>query len=407
MQTQYKLLYRYINQSTNIAVTDEADYEKTEVFYNYEHKINLTTSQLAAFNNKKYDLKYKLDGIEDGVYQAQMSSIADREREDIITKNMDNNEKANNLYVYAGTTKVFHEQYIPEQLGYKVSKWENVPTLQIPSDSNDFSKHFVMQNGHALGVDNAYLVCKPQFVTKYYNHSTNGQTKDCFINLSTHDLHNYGYKNNYKFFNKNIAINHDELRAILDAEMSFNYADSLVPEDVALYNEQYITPSGFETCTDIRTGDEFLVTEKHYSDSTPPTIYKFFFYDNQDNPGVLPDDLGVVPQDFYGSDSIRYVGYKITDLQEKGFMQYGPYIKVDTTNIIRKVIPEHYEKNGDGPYYIKDNYKKIEQSPWMLHSIYNSLTDALAKANEITKMIGIDNVLLIKNVPLKQDTKIN
>ena len=61
---------------------------------------------------------------------------------------------------------------------------------------------------------------------------------------------------------------------------------------------------------------------------------------------------------------------------------------------------------GVAPYYIKDNYKKIEMSPWMIHSIHNSLESALQSARKIVSMIGMENVKLIKYVPIDQFVKL-
>lgn len=182
MQTQYQLLYRYINETTNTAITDEAEYVETKVFYNPDHKLNFNAEQLKALDknatsptNTNTLFKFNFDqmsstavtGKEYDEYCTALNIEAETEREKIIIEQMANVNKSNNFYIYDGTTKEYHEKYVPETLGYKVANWQGIPENQMPSGPDDYTKDFVMLNGSQPGKDKAFLVCKPDKVESY------------------------------------------------------------------------------------------------------------------------------------------------------------------------------------------------------------------------------------------------
>jgi hypothetical protein len=105
--------------------------------------------------------------------------------------------------------------------------------------------------------------------------------------------------------------------------------------------------------------------------------------------------------------SINYfTGWKVADLEAANMGNFIASLIVTQSNLTRYPIPAHYEPSGKAPYLIKDNYKKIPLSPWILHSVHNSLESGLEKARVLASMIGIDNVKLIKTVPFDQFVKI-
>lgn len=59
------------------------------------------------------------------------------------------------------------------------------------------------------------------------------------------------------------------------------------------------------------------------------------------------------------------------------------------------------------PYVVKDNYKRVPMSPWIKGSIFGSLEAAIEKCKTLTKAIGLDNVMLIKTVAIRQKIKLN
>jgi hypothetical protein len=101
-----------------------------------------------------------------------------------------------------------------------------------------------------------------------------------------------------------------------------------------------------------------------------------------------------------------FTGWKVSDLEAVNMGNFIASLIVDQSNLTRYPIPAHYEPSGKAPYLIKDNYKKIPLSPWILHSVHNSLESGLEKARVLASMVGIDNVKLIKTVPFDQFVKI-
>ena len=69
-------------------------------------------------------------------------------------------------------------------------------------------------------------------------------------------------------------------------------------------------------------------------------------------------------------------------------------------------IPGHYEDSPDAPYAIKDQYRRIDSSPWLVNCTVGSLEAALIKAKKLIEMIGLENVKVIKLVTIDQFVKI-
>lgn len=409
MQTQYRLLYRYINPTTNTAITNEADYEPTNEFYTTDHQTNMTADRLTDTVNGlgNYGLKYVLEGETAEDYATKVRNEGDAVREELITKSMANEDKSNNLYVYNGTKKIFHPAYIPEALGYVVRDWTKVPKGQIPDGPTDFSKHFVMLGGHKLGIDGAYLVCKPQYLDNYKT-KKNGDTK-CFLNISSKDKANAGYKKNASYYNVQHTYIKDYMSIVKD-EVFFKVYD---PNDETMevkYNEQVINPDGINIVTNSTTGDEWVITKTvtTFNNGASATNYPYIFFNNDDY-GMVPN----IPQSSFsppsnGNSRTTYTGWRLDDLIRIGFTvdKIGINVPVYDSNIIRDIIPAHYEIDGNNPYYIKDTYKKIQLSPWMVHSIHKSLESGLEAAKTLVAMLGINNVKLIKYVPMDQFIKV-
>lgn len=60
------------------------------------------------------------------------------------------------------------------------------------------------------------------------------------------------------------------------------------------------------------------------------------------------------------------------------------------------------EEHLEDPYLVKDTYRRINGSPWLMHCVSASLTSALEKAKTLCGMIGKENVKLIKVVAYDQ-----
>lgn len=487
MQTQYYLLYRYVNPSTNTAITNEADYNKTEEFYTSDHKLYITETQLKKYgtaykdtamiespNNKHnddvgigYELSYKAEDetLTSETYTNTLKSEADKDREQIITQNMANNDKSNNLYIYTGTTKKYHDVYVPRQLGYLVRDWTRVPKTQLPTGPDDYSKHFVMLNGTQLGVGNTILVCKPQYLSTYYTHKShktnmekNPYTQNisdinniklnknnCFMCFSTEDLQNKGWKYNSKLYHKNIVLEeevkklgYNSVTEVINEATFFAWADPNNKDLMLNYKETIVKPNDLygtlpleigdpnkefkkleeakearSIIPDAKTGKEVLWNtfklQQSYIEFTTVKRYYIFYNNYGANDYLLPfpkDDNVLAERNISPGELRQFTGWSIEALAAQGYSSYGQSITIDQSNIIRYIIPEHYENSGTLPYIIKDNYEKIKQSPWMLHSVKDSLESALDTARKLVSMIGMENVKLIKRVPFDQKIEI-
>ena len=542
MQTQYQLLYRYINETTNTAITNEFDYDRTQEFYTEDHKLYYTEAKLDDFESKGGQLMYNYSssnstddtdnsdkdtepqipdipnpdpqtnppdtnsgnntgsGDDDKTaYVTKLLNEAETAREQIILNEMANANKSNNFYIYTGTSKTYHDKYVPATLGYKVSTYgltKSVPTSQKPSSPDDYSKHFVMLGGKKLGVDGAYLVCKSQNASSYGI----PYTKD--VSDSTNE--------------EQIVITDDYLAD----QFPFELYKSSDTSYKALYNEQPIEPEDLDSSRFVTlSGDTYLIIEKKEyevddpvatgkagtasgskskgytvegtvtiqangikeKDSNDEGPYSTIFYNVKGKKAKLPNEIYFATEDgsslansstLYGAssstdgnvvksafetyiatlDSVTitlqgtssesgaaattnfnskvnqldaarkkaelssiwgthtkltvYRGWKISTLESNGFKDYTTKFEITGNNITRCPIPEHYEQDGTAPYLIKDNYKKIPLSPWILHSVHNSLESGINKAKQLVAMIGINNVKLIKTVPFDQFVKI-
>ena len=61
---------------------------------------------------------------------------------------------------------------------------------------------------------------------------------------------------------------------------------------------------------------------------------------------------------------------------------------------------------GGYPYLVKDTYIRVPMSPWCKGAVYGSLTAALERCKQIAEAIGIENVKLVKIVPVSQKIEI-
>lgn len=537
MQTQYRLMYRYMNETTGTPVTNESEYNETREFYNPEHKLYFNKNQLKEFgwNSKKgrrrldlvfwkdntnntdanTDRLYTNDVAED--YVASITSEAEAERENIILNEMANADKSNNFYIYAGTTKEYHQKFVPASMGYKVANYHGVPERQIPDGPNDFSKHFVMLGGNKLGLDDAYLACKSEYIDLYKTEYFETNPKRQQIILTGEK-----FANNFFFDWRNpqddsYVAEYKETPARL---IEIDSEDATQKPNTLFGGKRFITLSG----------EDYLITEcvEYYLDAVPyfvsasptsygGTFYKYNYYYNGlvreskldgkrttfgtlffNCGSVLPPEITFATEDGetlinasdiisseqssydgnkvlsayekYASTAVSFneydfngrkcfntatdssntnaryesdirqnsmscsknkhqhilwfKGWKISDLKAANMGNYIESLKVtddlnnissriseagwtrDENNLVHNItrceIPAHYEPSGKAPYIIKDNYKKIPLSPWILHSVHNSLESGLESARKLVSMIGIDNVKLIKYVPFDQ-----
>lgn len=142
--TKYQLLYRYISEATNTAITNSMinDYKKTEEIYTIDHKIEST----------------------DPMMQAE----AEDEKEEMISYgNSPDNPKNDMVFAYDGTKKVRHTKWVPEVKGcYVVRDWQRIDRNLI-GNRGDYSKDFITINGESPEMGGT-VVCRNLSINAKY-----------------------------------------------------------------------------------------------------------------------------------------------------------------------------------------------------------------------------------------------
>ena len=142
--TKYQVLYRYINEATNTAITNNMvnSYEPVREFYtDPDHKI---------FSP-------------DLIVQAEAT---DEQQEMISFGNSSDNPKTNMLFAYDGTKKIKHKKWVNDTTGYIVRDWQQLRRDNI-GNQGDFSKEFTTLNA-ATPEDGGIVVCTADVFKKYF-----------------------------------------------------------------------------------------------------------------------------------------------------------------------------------------------------------------------------------------------
>ena len=146
--TKYQLLYRYINEATNTAITNsmENEYIKAEEFYTSHHKIYDS------------DPNTKIE--------------AENEKEEMISfGNSPDNPKNDMMFAYDGTKKIRHKKWIPEVKGcYVIRDWQKLDRKLI-GNRGDFTKDFITLDKDCPELG-GIVVCKNLAINNKYFPST-------------------------------------------------------------------------------------------------------------------------------------------------------------------------------------------------------------------------------------------
>ena len=148
--TQYQVLYRYINEATNTAITNSMknEYETVREIY------------VDANPGHKIFSKNPMTQAEAIVEQQEMISFG----------NSSGNPKADMLFAYDGTKKIKHKVWIEEATGYIVRDWTQIRRSNI-GNQGDFTKEFTTLDA-ATPEDGGTVVCTLAVLRKYLG--TNG-----------------------------------------------------------------------------------------------------------------------------------------------------------------------------------------------------------------------------------------
>ena len=344
--TKYQLLYRYINEATNIAITNEGDgeYKPVREFYAYpDHAIFSDNSQTKA-------------------------DAEDEQQQMIADANDPSNVKTNMLFAYDGTKRIRHQKWVAAQTGYVVRDWQSLTRTKI-GNRGDYSKDFTTL-GSATPEDGGTVVCTEAVFKKYFP-----QEVDCGITPAGGDLSNaYGtYYSNALFWKK-----------IIETTI-FQLADTT---DITLYKKNGIKNSyfdGTQTWNGIRYNNNY-------------------YYACPSNVNFSYDDGTTTPTHFSGQNA---QATQVDGYSDAALNSLATGAKIKPSHVLTTEIPGHYEDTTEYPYLIIDTYKSIPMSPWFVHATYGSLEAALEKAKALVDMLGMENIKLIKIVPFDQFIRIS
>lgn len=347
--TKYQLLYRYINEATNIAITNETteEYVPVREFYAYpDHAIfsdNATTKAEAE----------------------------DAQQEMIANANDPSNVKTNMLFAFEGTKKIRHQKWVPDETGYVVRDWRAIPRSRI-GNRGDFTKEFTTL-GAATPEDGGTVVCKVGVFNKYFP-----VTIDCGITPDGGDLSSPCGKYYSPSYIKSLIIN----------STMFELEDT---NDLSIY----MKPAAKSTYW---AGDEYYSRGSYYKSYTDyyPSSSNFS-YDGTTVPSIMPTRAS----SHFGHPGTGPNGYTV------GTTGLSTGATIRPNQVKTTTIEGHYEDTTEDPYLVIDTYKAIPMSPWFVHATYGSLEAALEKAKTLVDMLGIENIKLIKVVPFDQFIKIS
>ena len=347
--TKYQLLYRYINEATNIPITDESteEYIPVREFYTMDHSIFASDVQIKA-------------------------TAEDEQQEMIANANDPSNVKTNMLFAFEGTKKVRHKKWTPEEPGYIVRDWSQILRSKI-GNRGDFTKEFTTLNA-PTPEDGGIVVCKKKVFDKYFP-----ATIDCKITPDGGDLSNSYGKYYSPSYIKSLIIN----STMFELEDTKDLSIYMKPAEQSTYwngDEKYVKKKGYQK-----------VLIDYYPSSSN------FSYDGKTEPLMMPTH----ESKHLGQPETGPNGYK----KETKGLSTGATIKPN--QIKTTTIEGHYEDTTEYPHLVIDTYKAIPMSPWFVHATYGSLEAALEKAKTLVDMLGIENIKLIKIAPFDQFIKIS
>lgn len=332
---------------------------KYQVLYRY---MNESSNSVITNNmNNEYEEVCEFYSDEHKIYSSDSLYQMQAEEEKanlIVTGNSGENVKYDMLFAYNGTKKIKHKRWINDQPGKVVRDWTQIDRNLI-GNRGDFSKKFTTLYA-ATPEDGGTVVCTMQVFNSYFKTFS-------ITSSSKGDLPGTGYGKGYSSSHLMQLIIDSTFFKIKDGLNINSFLSSSNYSNLQSGAEYWKPGSGMVTpYTKYYTGPIFL-------DCTPVEVC---FYSDYKGIG-------------------RY--------EEKGCYSSATLIASQIEDI---TIPGHYEEVTSYPYLVKDTYKRIEMSPWFVNATYGSLEAALERAKTLVDMIGMENVKIIKVVPVDQFVRI-
>lgn len=285
-------------------------------------------------------------------------------QQDMITyANSSANEKHDMLFVFNGTKKIPHQVWKEDEPGYIVRDWTQIPRSKI-GNRGDYSKDFTTLNAYSPE-DGGQVVCTGEVFRQYFN-------KKIVVTTA-------GEYTSEELQEKFLEACYFQLKLP-------NWKDHATPNTsyISIWNAPY-TYRGYPYYSYSHTWSGGVEIAKNYT--APIRV---------DNSRVVSTTTGY-----------RNTSTKLEEIEYHGNAD-GMYSEVfiNPADVETTTIPGHYEDSAEAPYAIKDQYSRVESSPWIVNCSVGSFDAALEKARKLVDMIGIENVKIIKVVPFDQFLKV-
>lgn len=420
--TQYIVFYRHLNDFMSEPVTNDINnkYEELLEFYvDPDHKI---FSDDPLIRSEEWT----------------------KQQEIISYGNNAMNPKNDMLFVYNGAEKVKHKKWIEDSIGYVVKDWTEIPRSRIGS-MGDFTKDFTTIN-YTTPEDGGTVVCLESNMKKYMESEVVVDKKDTLGNPvyktdrdGNQILDSKGKPipetDNGKSIMKTVTVKGwytpDEIKKsieessfwkltsgeYIDGDTDTNNNFDYKTHGVVNYKKRTLKSSDADNNITLFLAQGPVYIARNDSDKKA----KLVFTDNTNtgNPGTTSklkwDDTMFAGTPTMQINTIhnRYSGqYKkpVTNAiefeSEENINNIYGSIVIRKEHIDTAIVPAHYEEVIDPPYLVKDVYQRVMATPWFVHCVCGSLNAALDKARQLAATHGIENVKLVKKVPIDHFIKI-
>lgn len=331
---------------------------KYQILYRYINEA--TNSVITNSTQYNYDetCEFYVDNGKGGAHkiysndeEVKLEAI-NEQQEMIAFGNSASNPKTNMLFAYDGTKKIKHKTWVGKTVGYVVRDWRSIKRSLI-GNQGDFSKDFTTLDA-STPEDGGIVVCTKAVMEKYFEAPATDASK---ITVTTQGEYTSG-----------------QMQALITNATIF-----------ALNTDSW---------------------EEHMQASKTYTMYPRNAYSSNNVCYYGPILMNGVQLTQISGYFERYSTTLVTRMAQMSNTNLYSAATITKTQLQTVEIPGHYEDVADSPYLIKDTYKRIELDPWFVNSTFGSLEAAITKAKLLVDMLGIDNVKLIKLVPIDQFIRI-
>jgi hypothetical protein len=398
--TKYQVLYRWYNEKLYRPIlNNDGDYEHLVEFFTKDHKLNVTADQLQErFYENPTDEEAE-----------RMRIDAEKEKLEMIAfENSVDNPKWGYIYCYDGCKKVLHQLFRPECVGWLMNK-ANMYKISDISKAKEIGEwdYDFLKAEDTEDKDGYQYVMMPDYNIKYRKLWYRDYTKKLkeFKVYTTEEWENC-YNEFVDWTPFKCKPTWGEVIKTKDA-MPVNYFTD--PHSGTHYYNYFNspTPEGVADCRVVFITDKY--TSQQISDiirsSCNGLLYKKYIHRVDQSESISYGiDTGVI--DALIADKVLIYEQACTSMVNDDNATEGIDEGEDSSFERFYYISEHYTTSSEGPYAIKDVYSKVKGDPWFVYSTKGSLNEGLDVARHLAQKVGIENVRLIKCVPITSKTKI-